>query len=331
MTYYVASSELEAFGFTGGVTQSTTAGYFDPLYCRSGIKINGGDTAGILVALLDNPISEAWIHFDVRPNSNVGSSSFFAAYNSEGQKIVDLQHTIAGSNPGPLVGRYAQDDGTMTNFYSSLGAISATLTTYDVHIVTNGVTTSLVELFIGGLKVGFFTGTASRLSNIARCEWASTTPLSDFATFSQIIIADTPTTGRKLAVRPIVGNGTHGDWTGDYTDINENGVNDLTVITANAADQISTFTVGQLTGLPTTLSVEAVIISLRAQTTALGPTGLRGVIRTGGLDFTSADFSHLSDAQGRFTAAWTLNPDTGVKWTFNEANAVDLEVGVKST
>lgn len=142
---------------------------------------------------------------------------------------------------------------------------------------------------------------------------------------SQMIIADEPTIGMRLASYYPTANGSTSGFTGGYTTIDETVLSDADFAYGDTNGQVSTFAITgpALTGY----IVRAVAVWARSKCGALGPQNLQLALRVNGTDYFSG--SKLQDVgYSAYGNIWETNPDTASDWLSTEI--ATLQPGVKA-
>lgn len=142
---------------------------------------------------------------------------------------------------------------------------------------------------------------------------------------SGMIIMDGDTREYDLYQRQPNSNGAETAWTGVYTDVAKNNVNDATMITAGTAGLLETYGKVALPSQFADADIGGVILSARARTSDVG---INGVIRIGGTNYDKAPEHSPGVAFTPTQYRFDLNPATSGPWSFS---AIDgAQTGVKS-
>lgn len=143
-----------------------------------------------------------------------------------------------------------------------------------------------------------------------------------------IFVADEDTRLYEMYSARVTGAGALAQWTGAVADINENGFNDATALSAGANDLSSTFTLETIPNKFANYKVAATFLGGRAQGGTVAPTAFDGVARIGGTVYAQSPLSALPTAFGPFRSRWSVNPATGLPWTVTEIQSTQF--GFKS-
>lgn len=193
--------------------------------------------------------------------------------------------------------------------------------TIDLHVTGNSASGE-VALYIAGVKRDEQTADLSTVVGIENLKIAGAASYGG----SQFVIADEPTTGWRLMTYVPTGAGATGDWTGDYTGIDESVNSDADFINSGTANQVELFTttpVGSITGyIP-----RAVGVYCRAKCGAGGPQNLQLALRSAGTTYFSGSKA-LDVGYGGFGHIWNQDPATSADFLSGALAA--LQPGVKS-
>lgn len=145
--------------------------------------------------------------------------------------------------------------------------------------------------------------------------------------FSQVIASTSSTIGAKLKTLEPTADGANTAWVGTFADIDETLLNDTDFISSAVADQVETFTAGDVT-VPSDYLIGGVCVGARGQRGASGPQNLQIAIRSNSTDYMSDSVAGLGAGYAPYFNVWHNDPDTSASWTESGVNAI--EVGVKS-
>ena len=143
--------------------------------------------------------------------------------------------------------------------------------------------------------------------------------------YSEIVVSSQDT--RSLSVATLTPNaaGDQNQWTGAYTDIDENGINDADLLLTTTAD--NNF-LCHLTNTPSgSFSVKAVKVAARSITDGSGIGSLSVGVKTNSADNTPAAES-LSTLWTTKETFYMTNPVTLIDWTTTDLN--NLQIKLKS-
>lgn len=148
--------------------------------------------------------------------------------------------------------------------------------------------------------------------------------------FHSIIIADYTTIGHTVRRRTPSANGANTAWLGDYTGVDEFGLNDSDGIAIDVAGAKETFTANVLPSTEAGKVIKAVAVAVRARTDeAAVPRNVKAVLRIGTTDYESNNLVGTNGyTYGGALAIWEKDPSTNADWgTIANVNG---EFGVKS-
>lgn len=205
---------------------------------------------------------------------------------------------------------------------------TGTMQVFDLGLVVNSASGSAKLYSSGTLRID--SGTVDFSSITAMDEmrgYGRTTLIPEKNFFSQLIIADDATIGKRLVtVYPSGAGATTGFTSGDYTGVDETVYSDADYISSGTADQVELFA-GTAAGSLTGYAVQAVIVAARAKYSSGSPNDIQLALRSGGTNYFSATQA-LDVGYGAHVAVWSTNPDGSIAWTNTTAAATQF--GVKS-
>ncbi|MEN3973119.1 hypothetical protein WJS89_10605 [Sphingomicrobium sp. XHP0235] len=202
----------------------------------------------------------------------------------------------------------------------SLGSTQDNRYTFDFHFefsASGGVTfyvsgtqrTAATGVDLSGLSGGAY----ARFYSAGKTYW------------SQIIVSDESTIGKRLNTIPPAGVGADTAWVGDYTRVDEPSYSDADFVNSDTAGDVELFT--HANAIPDGYIVNAVIVSARSNRGTSGPTNLQLALRSSGTNYFSAskaqDFGYLT-----YQNVWESDPATSAGWLNSAAQT--LQFGVKS-
>lgn len=207
--------------------------------------------------------------------------------------------------------------------------VPAVLVRLDVYLKIHA-TEGVFRLYVDGAICIDYTGdtTAYRTNFVNRIGFGSTSTTSNGGVHSAAIIADIDTRPLTFHQRLPTGNGAETDWTGDYTSVDETGLNDADFIKATALDDVETFTFPDLPVYAATQLLETLVISGRARNSG-DIQEIKGIARVGSTNY---EAPAVFDSSPTFLMQqWQLplNPANGQPWTGADIDAA--EFGVKAT
>lgn len=336
MAILFGAGELESFIVTGTTPSAVLSGDFDANFARCSIRSRGSaGSASSTYTDLRADYLEGWAHWEyfssvTRDTNHV----IWLLATSTGQGVFRIRITGTGQ-PIPLILEY-WNGSAWTSWGAFTGQASSTRSQYDVHwnIADSG---GVVEVFINGAQVATsgvgdtlqFVGATGRQVYFSS---GDTNNNANSGSFSQCIVTsgNQDTRSMKLATLGPTGAGATSSWSGTFADIDEIGVwNDADYIFSGTANQVSTFTLANLSATAATLDPIAVTTGGRARKGTGGPQNIQHAIRTGATDYFAATDPTLTTSFGTMVQGiWELNPNTGLAWTVSDING--LEAGFKS-
>lgn len=221
--------------------------------------------------------------------------------------------------------------GTMTTL-ATAGNMLSTDTLQKVDVYVNYAVAGQVQVYLDGAKIMDYAGdvttnSATALAGVVFGQdhaVGATAP----AYWSEIIVSTTDTRSLSLATLTPAAAGNTFNWAGATSDINELTLDDATLITSVTAGQIAQTTV-TTTALSGTTGIVAVVVNARAQKGGTGPQNADLMVRTGGVDYVSADIA-LPASLSLINKTWDTNPATSSAWAASDLTAAGFNVGIKS-
>ncbi len=326
MTIYFAGTSIADFLVADSPALETGAGNKDS-YVSEGFSIGSSADGGCYIDF-DTAINDFWISAYLIQTSGTGTpASGLALYNKAYSTTNKLFHISAdsGSNIPKL---YYWNGSSSVNFDSGTSIVS--LCRWDIHVVISD-SGGVFELYRNGELDADFTSvggdtkltTATAIDRIKfNCVGVGTTR------WSSIIIADSDTRGMRLVQRLPTGAGNDTAWTGAYTDIDETGYSDSDVLTSASPNDIELFTFADLPTEFNASPIAAVVLSGRMQASNVSPTGIDGVARVNGTNYSEVTERAVPLSFGPAQVIFPVNPETLAEWTATDVNAA--EFGVRS-
>jgi hypothetical protein len=304
---------------------STFSDYRDTNASRCSLGL-GSDCS--LVVPLDSEVTEIWIHWH-------GYKYYSSCDTSDG--FVGLQTGTGFEDP--LCGIKSSRSGDGGVFFYVNGALvgdnvcpTSGQANYDLYIKydTNGEikfykNDSLLGEYYGDTTTPGVTG-----GNSVAFRNGSSQYYFPVYYVSQIIIADSPTIGKRLVTIAPNANGDEQDFTGDYTDIDEFDLDTNDNIFTNTVSNTSTFQYSNIDATFADWAVEEVrLISSVRNTADSAVADGRHIVRIDGVDYESADLNTPADSSVVLAETqYTNNPATGSSWTRTEVDSAQF--GIKT-
>lgn len=221
--------------------------------------------------------------------------------------------------------------GAMTTL-ATAGNTLSTDTLQKIDLYVNYAVDGQVQVYLDGTKIIDYSGdvTTDSATTLASAvfgqDYAVGSTVADY--WSEIMVSTTDTRSLSLVTLPPAAAGSTFNWTGTTSDVNEVALDDATLITSATAGQIAQTTV-TTTGLAGTTGIVALVVNARAQKGATGPQNAELMVRTGAVDYVSADIA-LPASLGLISKAWDANPATGSAWSVSDLTAAGFNIGIKS-
>ena len=199
----------------------------------------------------------------------------------------------------------------------------------DIHIVRH-LTTGSIDIYKDNVSVLSYSGDTDTDVTPELVKFSGLTTNAREMSISQVIVANEDTKGMKIATNSVDGDGTTGDWTGDYTAVDEFIYDNADYDETNSTSQVELRTVSDINAAYSTYNVKAVMVSdIISNDAGSAVTDAQHQLRTGGTTYSGANLSITKDGTDQsVTTVWETNPNTAASWSQAEVNA--LECGTKS-
>lgn len=304
----------------------TTAGTFRSTYARCAMGGFGGQRAVVTIA----STADVWVaHRRYWEGYNSGDVTEYPLVefsdNGGARYRVAFKGSLSQYKLQYLSGGSWNDYAT----YAASALPSATIAAYTVRLTVHS-STGFFGLYVEGLLVASYTGNTTisgAVSGVTQVGLASSASSSSNEHFvSEVIVADEDIRNLSLARLSPSAAGATSNWTGAYTEIDEDTLNDTDAITSATANQESQFALTDLTS--TQGSVRGVYVKARAAKGGSGPLHVQLGLRIGSTNYLSGDLSP-GNAYGPLQYELTTNPATSGAWANADLNSAQL--AVKST
>lgn len=323
MTIYFVGGEMGAFVPSDSAVVESAL-YYDASFARCSI-LSQRDT-NYVEGDPGSSLTDVWIRFDIATGSIASATQTrpFSWLDGSGTERVRIKY--AGSGTNLLTVEYWNGAS-----FTALTAVSLNMQTIrqtiDLHVVCNTASGS-INLYVAGnnrLNSGTIDLSATTALRKFRFYGGTVSTLTVPTYVSQVIVADEPTIGWRALTRYPNGAGATGDWTGDYTSVDETIYNDADFINSSTNGQVETFT--QTGPAITGYVVRAVCVAARAKKGASGPANVQLALRVSGTDYFSSSKA-LDLGYGAHFNIWEQNPATTADWINTAIDAV--QPGVKA-
>ena len=145
--------------------------------------------------------------------------------------------------------------------------------------------------------------------------------------YSAIMVSDESTLPLLMYQRLPTGNGAETDWAGDYTAVDETGVNDADFITSSVVGDEESFTFPALPANLNSKKLHTLVLSGRARGSGT-PGEVKGLSRVGSTNYEATGAWPTSPIYAPQQWYFDVNPATGLQWTGTEVNGAQF--GVKA-
>jgi hypothetical protein len=317
MTIYFMGGEMTQFIPSDTVSEETTGGSArNNTFVRAAARAQGTSSAYIESLSIAFP-DTFYCHADIARTSGVVTTQYPLVFRTATTDVFRLAATNTTLQMQALI------SAVWTNIGSSVPVdlSNTAYQTIDLYVEGNDAT-GTATLYVAGTERATGVADLSAVTglDVIRC-YAGSSPQA----LSQVIVASEPTIGWRLLTRYPNGAGATGNWTGDYTGVDETVYSDADFINSTTADQVETFT---QTGPAISGYVpRAVGVYVRARRGASGPQNLQLALRASGTDYFSGNKA-LSVGYDCYGHIWETNPATTADWLSGAIDA--LQPGVKS-
>lgn len=320
-----AANDIAAMVSISG-TETSDANYYNATYTNKALippftcpRFINPDT-GATVTLADG-----WMHFDIYPGGSGGSSEILWLQSSAGVNLFRLF-----SSGTSLRADYWNGTAWVTSFTTLFGGLASLgRSTMDLHWTITGTTISM-DVFRNNSIVASSGAVAfAGMANVAKFVTGNGS-WSVGVRFSQFLVSDENTVGALIKSLVQNGAGANTAWTGVHTDVEEIAINDATMISSGTAGDKESYTATDAT-LPTNYHVAGIWQTLRGRNSASSPTGIKAMLRLGGVDYSAAyNFPGLNTASFEGSVAChSLDPSTGLAWS-GVTNVNASEIGYEA-
>jgi hypothetical protein len=320
---FAGGEDIDA-AFTGVVNISTTAGQFRSGYARLALV---PDNPGSVVDPPSNRFtipafanqSTVWIHAETfQFNGTATTTSNQQAvgiFGSDGVRRILIRGT--GTN-GQVKISTRNTAGTITDLVTCTSGSwpVAALTKLDIflHYAVSGE----ITLYAGGVQFCDFIGdvTTNSVTAVNQADFAATTTsASRQIDYSEIIVATTDTRSLNLFTCSPAANGTNMTWTGSFSNVNPNTINDAVQISTGSNAQIAEFTCPSLPA--GSFTIPAVAQTIRLTIGSSGPQNFNFITRpaTGSTDYDTGSTTAGTGAYANYQHVWSVSPATSSAWT----------------
>lgn len=318
-TVLFAGHESESWTGTPNVGATVSAGDFDADYSRCASII------GITPVQWGLPsfgnLAEVWLH--------TRWSTFFGIQVAINKSIMEFKNS---ASQGILRLFYI---GTTAQLQYWSGAawvqIGATFTpslanqTIDIACKIHS-TTGWFAIWLDGTKVVELVGNTNFFAATVDQIWLCGFNSFNGSAMSEIIAANGETLSMRCATLGVTGAGTTNTMaSGTFVDVDEIGAsNDADFTQANAAGQLATYALGNLSVAAQALTPVAVCVNLRARNSAVVPQNLQAALRSASINYFSSTFpTPTTSFQSGYGYVWSTDPATAAPWTISGINAAE--------
>ena len=302
MPTYFAGSQLDAFSpSVSGVNDSV-----------NGVAVGEGYADAFVVDPADGVrkgVTRIWTHCSCSSNS-YGADTGLVLYtwlNSAGAEVLRLVSTAG--------------DGRQLSYWTGTGwqivgdRVSSRGGTYDVLAVVHPTAGRLAWFFNGNLAADVRGLDTSAMLDIARLRLGRLQVYIGATDHAQCILASYNTIGHTVRRRAPTGPGARQDWSGSYTDVDDESYNDTDAITASTVGDKSTFTAAPFSPVSAGNVIKSVVVAARIRNDGeVVPTNARGILRINGTDYLAPANVPITAGFSGTHCAFDMDPTTGTAW-----------------
>lgn len=329
MTVLFAGGRTDSLTVVAGtITESTTAGSFDPTYCDASTVISDSSTmAAIQVDSSNTPVSivsgeTGWYHFEWYVQTTNTGAAIASLQDSSGFAWVAIRAPATGSNTDFVYNSGTGSSPVWTKIGSSLGTTNGIRYTIDIKVTIGSPHTA--ECYLNGVLVASTTFTQAGLTNLRRLFFTGGGS-SSTQRHSQILITKNKSTiGAKVRYLRPNGAGGNTGWTGAFTNVNEAVNSDASFDNTAAAGNRQTYTMTDVT-VPATYSIAGVFHAIRGRNDGTAPKNIKSVVRQGTTNYDySTNFSGIGAGFGPLIVRYDTDPSTSAAWTQSGVNSAEF-------
>lgn len=317
MSILFAGTNIYDFIGDLNINSSNLSAYTAPHVRRSFAPINGRYLRTHRI-----PFSDHWIRAYFFNTTIYTSIPFLKLVDDDNNAVFDLIFVT-----GSKIAIRAYDGSSMSVLATSeLSVSDSTKYKFDLHIKLDGEDGE-ISVYLDDVLFVSFVGNTLLSSSPSAIEFGSNiTSTSPRVYWSAIFVADEDTRRMVMVENYPTADGTNSDWTGSYSDINEDGQpKDEGFIASEDEDAVSTFVAANIpSNLSSGYDVAAVVLSARGYQKA--GSDVKGAIHLGGTTYEVGSFG-LGEDMGPGQVILHENPATESAWAISDVN--DAEIGVK--
>ncbi|UWQ90398.1 hypothetical protein K3727_16695 [Rhodobacteraceae bacterium M382] len=325
MTDYLITNSA---ALLGGIEDASVPGSFDPQHADHALRFDEVEAASISLPALNDLWIRADCYYDDFDLTSNGDGNFW---------------TVAVPNASIVMVDFSNGDKTLDYAGTSYatpnltgppvdGIPDAQLFTLDVHIETGAAVAGNVDdfrvtLYVGLSLLGQVIGKADKVNGAppVRFDFGGTDFLDGNARFflSNVLVSDLDTRGRRFRILRPTGAGALATAEGGHAELGDG--DPATFAYARAAGDAVTSTLTPGAAPPGTIGKIILASYARNAVETPNPAAVVNRLRIGGTDYDATGQSPAGGSIEALSSEWTLNPATGVPWTW--ADLASLEIG----
>lgn len=326
--YLAIGGRLDSLETIGTVTENTQSGSFDSAYADCSIMsgtttgiwtLTFRDNDGVAIDLADG--ETGYFHFDYFHGSGVAVSNnnLVTLYDSAGFPWFAFRQPSNG-----VYGLYYNSGSGASPVWSLVG-ITVTLTIglrypVDIKLTLNSAGSHIAEWSANSSLQSGGTFVQASLTSLRSMRGHGANANEHF---SQLLVTEgISTIGGKVRYSRPTGAGSNAGWSGTFADVNEAVNSDVTLNASTAAGQKTTYAMGDV-AVPAGFKIGAVEHALRGKNDGAAPANIKSVVRSGGVDYASANLGGISTPFGPLRRRLITDPATAAGWTQAGWNAAE--------
>lgn len=327
--------------FTGGRPESVEIMGGAPFAATNSVLFDGSyaDSALVVTEVADKVRHKLYTQSGgvLSTTTVISGETFFLHFECYGNNTSSSPGNgiiIQDSSGNPWLRIYRGGSGTYGIYYNSgtggspvwtlLGGLQTQVTSallaYDLEITLGSPHTA--KLYQSGSLLVNQTFTQASFTNIGIVEYNCLYRTGIGCYFSQLMATrGISTIGAKVKTIRATGAGANTGWSGTYASVNEVVNSDVNLQNAPTAGLKSSHVMGGVT-VPSGFEIKAVFHWLRAKNDGTGPTNIKSLLRSSGVDYSTANLSGIGLGYAPVGARYDTDP-LGSNWTASVFNAIE--------
>jgi hypothetical protein len=339
-TLFVGGEDSDFINLNGAAA-STTAGTFSSSFARESVgvysatcELTNVPPASYFMTPTFTASSILWIHANYYNGGDCASQSaadILRVYSPDGYPRIAINEP-ASTSFGQFTIYTINQAGTYTSLASMTTACFTPGRLIPLDLYINYSSGGGVTLYCNGVQVASYTGNVTTNSATQLNQVQFSGQISQSTSYwSEIIVSTTNTLSQRVAKLTPAANGNTDTWdVGGVSNINETTLSTSNPNASGTAGELQEYTIGTSTLPSGSYSVVGVYLNAYTQVDTTGPQHLQGVVRTGGTDYTSVNYSPTQSAWGVISIPFLTNPATANAWALSDLTNVNFNIGFES-